>query len=328
MGEAPVVPGGDDAAAGIADNWEDAVDGLVAGQAAGGEAYADENVLAAPVRPAERLPDPTDDIPHDAEAVQYGDVEYIEARSHAPIPEDLAASVVSDVSGISFVLVEPGIFEMGSPEDEHRRADHEGPVREVTLSRPFYMGRTPVTQAQYAAVMEDGRSFFQGDDLPVERVSWQQAVEFARRLSEQEGVTYTLPTEAQWEYACRAGMASPFYTGEGIDSEQANFDGRIRYGDNVKSEFLAKTSPVGDFAPNPWGLYDMHGNVGEWCRDWYGPYPDQAQIDPLGPRGGKYKVVRGGSWAESAKHVRSAARDHCRPNYYCRFIGFRLIREV
>ena len=194
-----------------------------------------------------------------------------------------------------FVLIQPGTFMMGSPEDEVGRFDDEA-LHQVTITKPFYMQTTPVTQGQWEALMGNNPSYFKGDDLPVECVSWDDCQEFIQRLSQSGDGIYRLPTEAEWEYACRAGTSTPFVIGNGrdLDSTQANFDGNYPYGAGRKGLYREQTTPVKSFAPNAWGLYDMHGNVWEWCQDWYGDYLIGAVSDPQGPSSGVFRVHRGG----------------------------------
>lgn len=217
---------------------------------------------------------------------------------------------------------------MGSPEYEPERNSHKT-QHKVTVSS-FYMGIYPVTQAEYEKIMGINPSHFKGSNLPVEKVAWFDAIEYCNRRSVREGLTpayvigdswknvnwnrnangYRLPTEAEWEYACRAGTTTPFSTGNNITTSQANYRGEYPYNNNPKGEYRGKTTPVGSFKANPWGLYDMHGNVEEWCWDKYAPYPSEAQIDPMGPSSEKMVyVLRGGSWYAGGELVRSAYRD-------------------
>jgi formylglycine-generating enzyme required for sulfatase activity len=230
------------------------------------------------------------------------------------------------------VLINGGTFTMGSPANEPERESNEI-QHQVTVSS-FYMGKYEVTQAEYRAVMGTNPSEFKGDNLPVENVTWYEAVEYCNRLSRQEGRTpaytingenvtwnfnangYRLPTEAEWEYACRAGTTTPFNTGNNITTSQANYDGT----------YSGKTA-VGSFAPNPWGLYDMHGNVWEWCWDYWYDYSSVAQTNPRGASSGTGGVLRGGSWYNSAQLVRSAFRNYSDPAYRNFGIGFRLARN-
>jgi formylglycine-generating enzyme required for sulfatase activity len=172
---------------------------------------------------------------------------------------------------MKLALIPAGKFLMGSPADEQERFDDET-QHEVTISRPFYMGVTEVTQEQYEAVMGNNPSRFKGDKNPVETVSWNDAMEFCKKLSARTNKTVRLPTEAQWEYACRAGTATPFHTGATISTDEANYDGNSTYGDGPKGEDRLKTIAVASFKPNAFGLYDTHGNVWEWCPDWHADY--------------------------------------------------------
>jgi formylglycine-generating enzyme required for sulfatase activity len=181
----------------------------------------------------------------------------------------------------------------------------------VTISKPFFMQTTEVTQGQWREVMGNNPSFFKdcGDDCPVEMVSWNDVRDFVRNLNQKEGTEkYRLPTEAEWEYACRAGTGTPFYFGDCLSTDQANYDGMFPMPGCAKGESRRRTLPVGSFQPNAWGLYDMHGNVAEWCNDWSGGYPSGHITDPTGPSSGQYPVLRGGSWGYSAGNTRSAYR--------------------
>ncbi|MBI4604138.1 MAG: SUMF1/EgtB/PvdO family nonheme iron enzyme [Planctomycetes bacterium] len=228
-------------------------------------------------------------------------------------------------NSIGMVLrrIEPGEYLMGSPPGEEGRGDDESQHR-VKITRPFYLGVTEVTQAEWRAVTGTSPSRFQGDKLPVEQVSWEDAKELCRKLSEREGKRYRLPTEAEWEYACRAGTATPFHTGGTIGTSQANYDGSYTYGSGQKGVYREKTVAVGSFPPNAWGLHDMHGNVWEWCEDWYGAYPQGEVTDPRGPSSGVSRVLRGGSWDSDPRNCRSANRYRIEPGFRNDGIGFRL----
>ena len=230
---------------------------------------------------------------------------------------------------MEFVLIKPGTFLMGSPETEEGRYSDET-QHKVTLTKPFYMQATPVTQAQWQAVMGENPSHFEGDSLPVENVSWDDTQQFIQRLNQRGEGTYRLPTEAEWEYACRAGKRTPFGIGNGrdLDSTQANFDGNYPYGKSVKGEYREQTMPVKSFAPNAWGLYDMHGNVYEWVQDWYGAYPSETVSDPQEADSGTCRVLRGGSWRLNARYCRSAYRLNNSPENRHNNFGFRLVKEV
>ena len=209
----------------------------------------------------------------------------------APAPKASPATLTLDLGNgvtMKLVLIRPGRFVMGSPDSEQGRAADEGPQHVVVISKPFYMGVTEVTQAQYEAVMGTNPSDFKGPTNPVEKVGWADAVEFCRKLSEKTGKAVRLPTEAEWEYACRAGTKTRFSFG---DSEGALGDYAWYMGNSGN-----KTQPVGRKKPNPWGLYDMHGNVMEWCADMYGNYSSEASTDPQAPGSGGRRVFRGGAW--------------------------------
>ena len=189
--------------------------------------------------------------------------------------------------GMEFVWVEPGEFMMGSPRDEEDRDDDETQHR-VKITKGFFLGATEVTQAQYEDLMDENPAWFKGDDNPVETVSWHDAVKFCQALSRRGDGEYKLPTEAQWEYACRAGTTTPFYCGETISTDLANYDGDYTYGNGRKGTYRGKTTEVKSFPANAWGLYDMHGNVLEWCSDGYDSdyYENSDKEDPKGPDSG------------------------------------------
>ena len=235
---------------------------------------------------------------------------------------------VSNSLGMEFVYIEPGTFMMGSPSGEPGRDDDER-RHQVTLTKGFYMHTTEVTQGQWKAVMGSNPSRFQncGDDCPVEQVSWNEVQEFVRKLNQREGGgTYRLPTEAEWEYAARAGSTTAFANG-GISELKGGYDANLDamgwyFGNSNK-----KMHPVAQKQPNAWGLYDMHGNVWEWCQDWYGVYPSGAVTDPTGPSSGSRRVYRGGSWNFYAKDCRSASRYRWVPSLRLSYLGFRLLRN-
>ena len=240
---------------------------------------------------------------------------------------------VIEMNGVKMTLkyVKAGTFTMGSPSSEKDRYDSESQHR-VTLTKDYWLGETEVTQEQYKAVMGRNPSYFsKGGKYPVETVSWKDAMAFCKRLTKAErangnlpdGYEYTLPTEAQWEYACRAGTTTPFSFGSTLNY-RANYDGNYPYGNVGKDRYLECTAEVGSYAPNDWGLYDMHGNVEEWCRDWYGDYPGGAVTDPQGPSSGSDRVIRGGSWLNRAVECRSASRSLNGPSYRNNHNGFRV----
>ena len=223
---------------------------------------------------------------------------------------------------MKFVWIPPGNFMMGSPKEEKQRNSNET-QHKVTLTKGFYMGVYTVTQEQWKAVMGNNPSAFKGEkNLPVESVSWDDCQEFIKKLREKDKKPYRLPTEAEWEYACRAGTTTPFHFGETISTDQANFNG-----EDVavkKRHSRDKTTPVGSFPANAWGLHDMHGNVWQWCQDWYGDYPQKDVVDPQGAGKGPNRVLRGGSWFYTADCCRSACRNSGEPGFRNYSIGFRL----
>ena len=246
----------------------------------------------------------------------------VETVSEPAIPEPAKNLMLTLGPGVTMelVLIRPGRFMMGSPDFEAGRRSVEGPQHEVTISKPFYLGVTEVTQAQYEALMGTNPSLFKGATNPVEMVSWNDAAEFGRRLSEKTATAVRLPTEAEWEYACRAGSSTRFCFG---DSD----------GDLVEYAWYAgnsggKTNPVGRKKPNAWGLHDMHGNVWEWCSDWYGLYTSSAGADPQGAGPGSDRVLRGGSWYSNAAVCRAAIRNSDFPDYLSSVIGFRVVAPV
>ena len=213
---------------------------------------------------------------------------------------------------MEMIYVAPGSFVMGSPESEEGREDDETQHR-VTLTKGFWLGKYEVTQKQWKSVMGNNPSHFKGDDLPVDNVSWNGCQKFIRKVNEQLNCGARLPTEAEWEYACRAGTTGP-YAGDGLD-------GMGWYKGNGRD----RTHPVGQKRPNLWGFYDMHGNVWEWCNDWYSEYPSGSVTDPTGSASGGNRVVRGGSWFSSERRsCRSANRDRFNPGFRYGNFGFRL----
>ena len=225
-----------------------------------------------------------------------------------------------------------GSFMMGSPLSEPERYGNEA-QHKVTLTRGFWMLETPVTQLMYNSVMGENPSHWKGDKLPVENVSWedcQKYISWLNYLNEEilAGFRLTLPTEAQWEYACRACTTTPYHFGKTLNGDKANCNGGYPYGMS-KGKYLKKTSEVGSYPANAWGLYDMHGNVWEWCSDWYKDFLSKNATDPVGPSTGSSRVLRGGSWHGSARCGRSARRRGSRPARQGDRIGFRLaiVRE-
>jgi formylglycine-generating enzyme required for sulfatase activity/Leucine-rich repeat (LRR) protein len=202
--------------------------------------------------------------------------------------------------GMKFVWIPPGSFMMGSPKEEIGRDDNEI-QHKVTLSKGFYMGVYTVTREKWRAVLGKNPSGFKGEkNLPVVKVSWDDCQEFCKKLSEKDKRPYRLPTEAEWEYACRAGTTKPFHFGETISTDQANF--------RKQGTVAGKMAPVGRYPANAFGLYDMHGNVYQWCQDWVGVYPQEEVVDPVGPNVGSLRVMRGGWYADFPQRCRSASR--------------------
>jgi formylglycine-generating enzyme required for sulfatase activity len=234
---------------------------------------------------------------------------------------------VSNSLGMEFVYIEPGTFMMGSSSGESERDDDEKQHR-VTLTKGFYMQTTEVTQGQWKAVMGNNPSHFKncGDDCPVEEVSWNDVQEFIRKLNQREGGNkYRLPTEAEWEYAARAGSTEAFANG-GISELECGYDSNLDAMGWYCGNSNKKTHSVAQKQPNAWGLYDMHGNVYEWCQDWYGDYPSGSVTDPTGPSGGSRRVKRGGCWNLYARYCRSAFRFRSAPDFRFCNLGFRLLR--
>jgi formylglycine-generating enzyme required for sulfatase activity len=242
-------------------------------------------------------------------------------QSFQSFPEDLGNGIK-----LEMIAIPGGTFRMGSPKSEKGRNDDEGPQHQVTVS-PFYLGKYQVTQAQWQAVMgttvkqqrdkehKDWPLCGEGNDYPMYYVSWDEAQEFCRRLSQQTGKTYRLPTEAEWEYACRAGSTGDY---------AGNLNAMAWYGNNSGS----KMHPVGQQKANAFGLFDMHGNVWEWCQDWYGGYSSDDQSDPTGPAKGEFRVVRGGSWLSVGASCRSAYRNRDAPGVRDDIIGLRVVQSA
>lgn len=242
-------------------------------------------------------------------------------------------SEIQNEIGMKFRLIPPGTFQMGSPKDEPRRLDEH--LHKVTLTRAFYMGVYPVTQEEWTSVMGSNPSYFSssgggsgkvsGQDtsrFPVEKVSWNDAQKFLGKLNASHGmsgVRYRLPSEAEWEYACRAGTTAPYSFGSALRASDANYGNAIGH-----------PSAVGSYDANGFGLHDMHGNVVEWCQDWYGEdyYSSSPSEDPAGPSSGFSRVLRGGSWYDSARYCRSAYRYVVDPAFSYYNLGFRVLCEL
>ena len=271
-------------------------------------------------------------------------------------PEQPSGNNFSEVTNMqvpeNFVLIQGGSFQMGSPESEAWRSADET-QHTVTVS-DFYMSKYELTQKEYEEITGNNPSNFKGDNLPVENISWLDAVTYCNARSEKEGFTpvytindqnvswdrsangYRLPTEAEWEYACRAGTTTPFYIENFPSAEEANYYGHYPYEieDNYFSqgnlqvkpgEYRQTTVPVDSFSENPYGLYNMHGNVSEWVWDYYGEYPAEQQTDPVGPTSGTLRVYRGGGWNDFAKNMRSAYRATLEQNKVSFNLGIRLV---
>ena len=215
---------------------------------------------------------------------------------------------IGDVA-YGFCWIPAGEFDMGSPESEKGHGGDET-LHHVELTKGFWMLETEVTQALYKEIMGTNPSNFKGDNLPVEMVSWEDATRFCDKLTKRlpKGLKASLPTEAQWEYACRAGTTTPFSFGSDLNGDKANCDGNFPYGTSTQGKSLGKTRSVKSYEPNAWGLYDMHGNVWEWTSDFYGAYPSGTVVDPTGPDTASDRVIRGACWGDDAWNCRSAYR--------------------
>jgi formylglycine-generating enzyme required for sulfatase activity len=245
---------------------------------------------------------------------------------------------LADGVELTMVQIPAGSFLMGSPQDEGERWESEGPQHQVQL-QGFFMGQTPITQAQWRVVagwqklqrdLNLDPSYFKGTNRPVEQVNWEDAIEFCNRLSQRTGLHYSLPSEAQWEYACRAGTTTPFHFGETISPELANYDATDVYGDGPKGLYRRETTDVATFPANLWGLHDVHGNVWEWCLDqWHAnyngaPQDGNAWLD-LDANKDNDRLLRGGSWGFFPGNCRSAYRNHLRPGSVGSDVGLRVV---
>ncbi len=241
---------------------------------------------------------------------------------------------------LEMVAIPGGTFTMGSPQTEAGSLDTERPQHQVTV-KPFYIGKYPVTQAQWQAIarlpqinreLKPDPSTFKGNNQPVETISWYDAVELCNRLLKATGRNYRLPSESEWEYACRAGTSTPFHFGQTITPELANYDAKYTYFSGCRGKYDEQTTPVGSFhVANAFGLYDMHGNVWEWCYDhWHDNYQGATSDGSVWKVdiNNQIPVLRGGSWFYNADHCRSAYRYGANADYYGSHVGFRLVRGL
>jgi formylglycine-generating enzyme required for sulfatase activity len=253
------------------------------------------------------------------------------SRASAPKPVGPSTVLEEPISGMRLRLVPAGTFEMGSPATEPLREAQER-RHTVRLSRSFYLGETEVTQEQWERVLGPGRRPSQaaacGARCPVENVSFEEVQEFLRQLNANAAGRFRLPTEAEWEYACRAGTTTPFSTGSGLTTDEANVHGGHPYPGGKLGPFRGGPTPVGSFPPNAWGLFDLHGNVWEWCEDWHCPYGDGPATDPIGRCASELRIIRGGSWAFGADSARCALRYTHRPQDRGPSLGFRVARDA
>jgi formylglycine-generating enzyme required for sulfatase activity len=261
--------------------------------------------------------------------VIYWGVQILEERKDTPGALDIVRQKLDEGAAQRYqeylvkdmVQILAGTFKMGSPKNEADRRDDE--TQHQVKVRDFLISRYQITNALYEKFDPNHRSqrgqFSDQDDQPVIYVNWYEAVMFCRWLG------CRLPTEAEWEYACRAGTSTPFNTGDNLTTEQANYHGNYPYKKYPKGKYLQKTTPVGSYPPNAWGLHDMHGNVYEWCQDWYGEYKKETVENPTGPETGSSRVLRGGSWDGGARFCRSANRGLFSPDARSGGVGFRLV---
>jgi formylglycine-generating enzyme required for sulfatase activity len=311
--------------------------------------------MAEPKKPPAKLPPrAVGERPHSLDCTGIGGASAAEVRKAQELWAKYLGRTVEETVEIAegvpmtFVLIPPGKFRMGSPESEEGHQSQET-LHTVTLSEPFDLGKYEVTQAQYAALATraaTGRpklnnkdpSHFKGADLPVEQVNWEEANSFGQELTKtiRDNYLYRLPSESEWEYCCRGGRPTSYAFGIGdgykLSSAEANFNGNLPYGGASKGPYLDKTSPVGSYMPNALGLYDMHGNVWEWCNDWFGPYPNGELTNPAGPddpRLDPHRVARGGGcWKHGGTSCRAALRSASVPDYKYLDLGFRLARSI
>jgi formylglycine-generating enzyme required for sulfatase activity len=260
------------------------------------------------------------------------DFEYVMENEHKWGTCRVLTLEIGGGESMELVRISKGRFTMGSPKEEKEPESYDE-QHEVEITKDFYLGRYTVTQAQYRRVTGQNPSRFRGDRLPVEQVSWEDADAYCKALSKKLGRKVVLPSEAQWEYACRAGTRTPFYFGSKLNGDLANCNGNYPCGTEVKGAYKTQTTEVGSYPANPGGLYDMSGNVWQWCEDWYGPYSKvEGNRDPLQliKQSGNFKACRGGSCFISAQQCRSAYRGFCKPDYRSDNIsyGFRVLLSL
>ena len=244
---------------------------------------------------------------------------------------DQKSNWIEPITKMEFIYIPPGNFEMGSsilPDEK---------THMVTLNKGFWIGRYEVTRQQWESLMgttelhPEKPSPYSADDstYPVVSKSYHDIEEFLKKMNEPAANGhFRLPTEAEWEYACRAGTTTHFNYGDYTSDSLANYDAQFPSNHGPLGKFLKRVQPVGSYPPNQWGLFDMHGNVWEWTSDWYGSYPEHQVVNPTGPEKGELKVMRGGSWTFTADHLRSARRSTHAPDLWGYSIGFRVVREA
>ena len=292
-----------------------------------------------------------DDVTRAGYLVSFGEYYFYDESKSGALQWISGIKPKTNFLDMTFVYIPPGTFMMGSPSDEPGRGSDET-QHEVRLSEGFFMQTTEVTNKQFVEFLNDvnrrgpsGEPWFETEsessyshiqgsignynvesgyeDHPVIEVSWYGATAMAEWLSEKESRSYHLPTEAQWEYAARAGTTTPFAFGDCLSTDDANYNGNYPLTGCPKGVYRSTTVAVGTLRTNAWKLYDMHGNVWEWCSDWYGTYSSTV-VDPVGPTSGSYRVIRGGYWNSNAENCRSAGRNYGSPGYPNNNLGLRL----